>query len=389
MNDSTDMPDNVVNRIIDGTITIDSLTEFENLLKVFPNNPRLHRVFADFLAKEKPFDAVEAYKISVNLFIQAGQTLQAIVSKIYEWRLAKPSHQEQQEFYSNLHKGISKEAPVQSFFFKLSFQQLIAFMKELTPRYFPAQRVLKKFGEPENDMSFVVSGALEETIYHRLKMDEKVREKTKKDLIENDFFGDIYPFEEEKVSQTDIKTITRVELAAISKPMLMKVCREYPDVEPMLDRLLDAYLESHEKKVSKMVRKTVRHQLPTQVNLKVFPDPGGKAPMELTGFTDDISLGGACVILGARYQMGHSAGLIGKNVKIQMRLPIEPITLKILGTIVWGKDVPLEGKPTAIIGIQFKDMTDTDQELLKDYCYGSEGEQNLIWSLWSSLLGKS
>ncbi|MGD8450140.1 MAG: hypothetical protein PVF36_13015, partial [Desulfobacterales bacterium] len=70
-------------------------------------------------------------------------------------------------------------------------------------------------------------------------------------------------------------------------------------------------------------------------------------------------------------------------------LSIEPITLKILGTIVWGKDVPLEGKPTAIIGIQFKDMTDTDQKLLKDYCYGSEGEQNLIWSLWSSLLGKS
>ncbi|MBW2089315.1 MAG: PilZ domain-containing protein [Deltaproteobacteria bacterium] len=376
MNDSTDMRDSVVNRIIDGTITIDSLTEFENLLKVFPNNPRFHRVFADFLAKEKPFDAVDKYRISANLFIQAGQTLQAIISKIFEWRLAKPSHQEQQEFYSNLQKSGPKEAPVKSFFSKLSFQQLIAFMNELTPRYFPAQRVLKKFGDPENDI-------------HRLKMDEKVREKTKKDLIENDFFGDIYPFEEEKVSQTDIKTITRVELATISKPMLMKVCREYPDVEPMLDRLLDACLESDEKKVSKMVRKTVRHQLPTQVNLKVFPDPGGKAPLELTGFTDDISLGGACVILGARYQMGHSAGLTGKNVKIQMRLPIESITLKILGTIVWGKDVPLEGKPTAIVGIQFKEMTDTDRELLKDYCHGSEGEQNLIWSLWSSLLGKS
>ncbi|MGD2030316.1 MAG: PilZ domain-containing protein [Desulfobacterales bacterium] len=389
MNDSTDMRDSVVNRIIDGTITIDSLTEFENLLKVFPNNPRLHRVFADFLSQAKPFDAVEAYRISANLFIQAGQILQAIISKIFEWRLAKPSHQDQQEFYSNLKKSSAKEAPVQSFFSKLSFQQLIVFMNELTPRYFPAQRMLKKFGDPEEDMSFVVSGALEKTIYHRLKMDEKFREKTKKDLVENDFFGDIYPFEEEKVSQTDIKTITRVELATISKPMLMKVCREHPDVEAMLNRLLDARLESDEKQVTKMVRKTVRHQLPTQVNLKVFQDLNGKTSLDLTGFTDDISLGGACVILGARYQMGHSAGLTGKNVRMQMCLPIESITINILGTIVWGKDVAMEGKPTAIVGIQFKEMTDTDRGLLKDYCYGSEGEQNLIWSLWSSLLGKS
>ena len=111
--------------------------------------------------------------------------------------------------------------------------------------------------------------------------------------------------------------------------------------------------------------------------------------MELTGFTDDISLGGACVILGAKYQIGPSTNLIGKNVKIQICLPIESITLNILGTIVWGKDVSLEGKTTAIVGIQFKEMTDNERGLLKNYCYGSEGEQNLIWSLWSSLLGKS
>ena len=388
MNDISDMRDSVVNRIIDGSITIDSLSEFENLLKIFPNNPRLHRVFADFLAQDKPFDAVEAYRTSARLFIQGGQTLQAIVSKIFEWRLAKPSPQEEQAFYSDLHKGSSTKAPVQTFFFDLPFQQLIAFMNELTPRYFPAQSMLKKFGDPENDMKFVVSGALEKTIYHRLKTDETVREKTKKDLIENDFFGDIYPFEEEKASQSDIKTITRVELANISKPMLMKVCKEHPDVEPMLDRLMVARLESDEKELSKMVRKTVRHQLPTQVNLKVFQDPGGKTPLELTGFTGDISLGGACVILGAKYQIGHCTNLIGKNIKIQMCLPIESITLNILGTIVWGKEVPLEGKATAIVGIQFKEMTDNDRGLLKDYCYGSEGEQNLIWNLWSSLLGK-
>jgi CRP-like cAMP-binding protein len=388
MDDRIDRQDTVVTRIIDGSITIDSLKEFENLLKIFPDNPGVHRVFADFLTQEKPFDAVDNYRISANLFIQAGQTLQAIVSKVLEWRLAKPSHQEEQEFYSDLHKVRPKEVPVQRFFAGLVVEQLIAFMNELTPRYVPAQSMVKKFGDRETHMSFVVSGALEQTTHHPLKKDEKVREKTKKDLMENDFFGEIYPFEEEKVSQTEIKTITRVELAEISKSMLTKICRQHPDVEPMVDILYQARLESDEKKISKIVRKTVRHQLPTQVNLKVFQDHKDRAPLELSGFTDDISLGGASVILGAKYQIGHSFNLIGRNVKIQMCLPIESITINMLGTVVWAKDVPLEGKTTAIVGIQFKEMTDTDRELLKEYCYGSEGEQNLIWSLWSSLLEK-
>lgn len=388
MDDSIDRQDNVVTRIIDGSITIDSLKEFENLLKIFPENPGLYRVFADFLAQDKPFDAVDAYRISADLFIQAGRTLQAIVSKIFEWRLAKPSHQEEQEFYSNLHKGSTSEVPVQHFFTGLAFQQLVTVMNELTPRYIPEQTMMKKFGDRETHMSFVVSGALEQTTHHPFKKDEKVREKTKKDLIENDFFGEIYPFEEEKISQTEIKTITRVELAEISKSMLTKIRRQHPDVELLVNRLYQARLESDEKEFTKTVRKTARHQLPTQVNLKVFQDHGDRALLELSGFTNDISLGGASVILGAKYQIGHSLNLTGKNVKIQMCLPIESIEINMLGTIVWGKDVPLEGKTTVIVGIQFKEMTDIDRELLKEYCYGSEGEQNLIWSLWGSLLEK-
>jgi CRP-like cAMP-binding protein len=388
MDDRMNRQDSVLTRIVDGSITIDSFKELENLLKIFPDNPIAHRVFADFLAQEKPFDAVDRYRISANLFIQAGQMLQAIVSKIFEWRLAKPSHEEEQKFYSDLHNASSSDMPVQRFFAGLAAEQLIAFMNELTPRYIPQQSIVIKFGDRETQMSFVVSGALEQTTRHPLKTDQKVQEKTKKDLTENDFFGEVYPFEEEKISHTEIKTITRVELAEISKSMLTKICRQYPDVEPLVERLYQARSESDGKKITKIVRKTVRHQLPTQVNLKVFQDHKDGTPLELSGFTDNISLGGACVILGAKYQFGHSSNLIGRNIKIQMCLPMESIAIHILGTVVWARDVPLEGKTTATVGIQFKEMTDTDRELLKEYCYASEGEQNLIWSLWGSLLEK-
>jgi hypothetical protein len=57
------------------------------------------------------------------------------------------------------------------------------------------------------------------------------------------------------------------------------------------------------------------------------------------------------------------------------------IRLSILGTAVWSKEVPLEGKATAVVGIQFKDMSDADRRLLQGYRYGSENEQNMIWNL--------
>jgi c-di-GMP-binding flagellar brake protein YcgR len=125
-----------------------------------------------------------------------------------------------------------------------------------------------------------------------------------------------------------------------------------------------------------------------QVNLMIFQSETGKSPLNLSGFTDDISLGGTCVVLGAKYQTGHLDNLTGKNVKMQMSLPIESMRLNILGNIVWSKEISVEGKKTSIIGIQFKEMSDIDRELLKGYCCGSEAEQNLIWSLWNSLMEK-
>ena len=57
MNDQIDKQSGIVSRIIDGSVTIDSIAELETLLKAFPNNPWLHRVFADLLKRDKLFYA--------------------------------------------------------------------------------------------------------------------------------------------------------------------------------------------------------------------------------------------------------------------------------------------------------------------------------------------
>jgi hypothetical protein len=383
-----DRQDSVVNRIIDGSIVIDSVEEFEDLLKAFPNNPRLHRVFADRLSKEKSLNAVEEYKISAGLFIEAGMPLQAITCKIFEWRIIKPSKEEEMAFHSTLRECRPKDIEAQKFFTKLAYEEMTALMSQMVPHSYPANSMLRKFGDEENELCLVVSGALEKTNYHRLEADEKVRKKSTTNLIESDIFGEVYPFEENRLSESDIESITRIELLKISKLKLTALCSEHQNLGLLMRNLCKICSESGGERHSKTVRKATRHKLPMQVDMKVFHEEGGKPPLNLSGFTDDISMGGTCLVLGAKYQTGDITHLIGKNVKIQMSLPIESIRLNILGSIVWGKEIPVEGKKTAIVGVQFKDINPADRSILEGYCFGSEAEQNLIWSLWDSLMEK-
>jgi len=388
MKDRIDRQDSIVNRIIDGSITIDSIEEFKDLLKAFPNDPRLHRVFADRLSEEKSINAAEEYKTSAKLFIEAGMPLQATACKIFEWRIIKPSKEDELAFHSALSECNPQNIETQVFFTKLAHEEMVALMAQIVPHYDPANTMIRKFGDEENELCFIVSGALEETLYHRFEADEKVQKKSTTNLIESDIFGEIYPFEEDKLSESDVESVTRVELMKISKIKLSALCKEHPNFNLLIRNLCKSRFESDREGYSKTIRKATRHQLPMQVSLKIFREESGKPPLSLSGFTDDISMGGTCVVLGAKYKTGDITNLTGKNVKIQMSLPIESISLNILGKIVWGKEIPVEGKKTAIVGIQFKEISHVDQGILKGYCFGSEAEQNLIWSLWNSLMEK-
>ncbi len=37
----------IAEHIVDGSITLDSTDEFKSILRIFPSDPALHRVFAD------------------------------------------------------------------------------------------------------------------------------------------------------------------------------------------------------------------------------------------------------------------------------------------------------------------------------------------------------
>jgi hypothetical protein len=144
MKDRIDRQDSVVNRIVDGSITIDSIEEFKDLLKAFPNDPRLHRVFADRLSEAKSINAAEEYKTSANLFLEAGMPLQAIACKILEWRIIKPSKEDELAFHSALSECNPQNIETQRFFTKLACEEMMALMAQIAPHYYPANTMMKK-----------------------------------------------------------------------------------------------------------------------------------------------------------------------------------------------------------------------------------------------------
>ncbi|NIV99306.1 cyclic nucleotide-binding domain-containing protein, partial [Candidatus Saccharibacteria bacterium] len=79
----------------------------------------------------------------------------------------------------------------------------------------PAGKVVKEIGDPEDHLFFIVSGRLKDSIYLTLQNERKVFRKPTLTLSENDYFGDIYPFNKEQRSQSYIETLEPVELVKI------------------------------------------------------------------------------------------------------------------------------------------------------------------------------
>lgn len=347
-------------QIVDGTIKIDSIEEFENILKLFPDDPELHRAYSDLLSqKDLPDAAAISYGQAAKLFIESGMMLQAMVAKSLQWKIHPPSHLEQtRHFFKMLHNGSYNETVLNDFFRKLSYPALLAILYSLVKMRLPAGKIVKKNGEGEKDLFFIVSGALRETTFKPVKTEREILyQKSTLNLSENDFFGDIYPFEEDKLSQAYIEAITQVELVKISKSDLIKICRKYQDVESGIKDLHAMRSGNRPRSALRVVRAGNRHYLPAKINLKIFSDPCGNNPLVLDGFSRDISIGGICVLLDAKDVANASFSKAIRDAKVQISLLSEAMTLSVAGTIVWSKQVPVEEEKILALGIQFEGMS--------------------------------
>ena len=348
----------IAKNIVDGTVTIDSISEFRSILRIFPNDPALHRVFGDLLVRKSLYDdAVQSYSKAATLNIETGMMLQAIICKTLEWRLGKPTREEARRFYRALSGGSYHQIPLNIFISSLSFGEFTALVNQMTRIRAAAGKTIRKIGVQESALYLIVTGNLKVTTLMPMSEKQAVPHKNSIYLSGNDFFGDIYPYEAEKISQAFVETITAAELVKIPRLKLKRISKQFPNIELGLIDLLKARSEIGDKGIPRQVRQVDRHKLPIKIDMQILPGDAIDNPIVLDGYTRDVSIGGMCILLDAKYAHVPSMYRGIKRVQIQMSMPGNAMTISVVGEIVWSKQVKTENKKTVALGIRYENMT--------------------------------
>ncbi len=348
----------IAKHIIDGSITIDSVDEFQGMLQIFPNDPALRRAYADLLVRRQlPEAAAQAYHQAAALYTAAGLLLQAIVCQCLKWHIKKPLASETQTLWDALQKSNYHEIPTNAFFASLSHAALLAVMKQIELIRLPAGKTISKIGNAENALFFIVAGSIKATSYERLKKADSDQLKSSVYLAENDFFGHVYPLNKTQRSYCHIVTTGRTELVRILRENLRQVCRRHPRIELAIIDLFKVRSEKEDMEALRSVRRADRHQLPLKMNLKIWPGTAGHYGLILDGLCRDISVDGMCIVLDAKYANVSSIYKSIQNAKIEISMPSEAMTINVLGSIVWSRDVYDEQHRTVALGIRFEEMS--------------------------------
>ena len=374
----------IVQRIIEGSLRLSSIDEFEQLLANYGDNPDIYREYADFLIQRKIVDdAYKAYNKAADLYIQTDKALQAIVAKIRAWSLLKPNHEQGRAFHADIRRTTSGTSALQTFFSELSYPEFIGIMLRMIRVRFPADQYIVKYGDPANDIYFIVSGTIEERMHMPTSKRGESPSTAIKFLSDNDIFGEIFPLDQFNVSPSDIKTVTAVELVKIKKPILAEVIEKHGGIQ---ERLIDLYKGPSGNAKDRSwtsVRRSVRHQIPIKVHLTVALKDD-TSELAAVGYTRDISLGGACLELPEQRWGALLETIVDAACIIQIYLPNVAEMLEIPGTVLWIKKEMQAEEAVPIVGIQFSKLSEADRDFLNEHCFGSDGEQNLIWDLWET-----
>jgi hypothetical protein len=360
----------VTEKIANGSIRISSTKEFERLLKLFPSDPKLIKTYADLLSKENCFDsALKLYRKAAIHFIGSGSMIDAVASKIRQWKIAEPGDQDVRLFFSALHEANFSKSPLSVFFDKLSVPEIYATMMLFDVIKLPAGQVVSLADKREKELNFIVQGTFEKTTYEPQKSNnETIFKKSTSMLTKNHFFGEIYPLDKKNHSISYIESKGQAELIKISQRSLKRICNKYPNVESAVKGLYEFESIVSEENQYKRMKKGGRYKLPIKMSLEIYPKTSFNYPIIVEGYSKDISIGGTCVVLNEKDMDVHSSIVSfhksTKDAKVKLSMSMEALKLKVSGNIVWTQKIPVNGKQTLALGIKFDEMSPKFQGML-------------------------
>ena len=261
----------IVDHILNNDIVLHSPEVLHKLLKKYPDEPGLIRVRADQLKKNGVLDgAAGLYSKASKLFLEEGKIPAAIALKMMQWRISSPAPVEVKKFLLNLAQVGGDDTPVKSFFCQLNLQESIALFSPLEIIHLPPDHTVKKVGDLEDCLYFVISGTLKDSMYNTIDNREKVYRAPNLYLNANDYFGDIYPFDRDKKSNSYVETKSQVELLKIPKEKLRKICTKYPKIEYGLLNLLKVRSKAATDDPYEKLRDARRIQLKLDLGVEII-----------------------------------------------------------------------------------------------------------------------
>ncbi len=353
----------ILEQITRGSVSIDSLRDVKKFFKRFPNDPLLLKASADLMIRtNKPDEAALLYAEAAASFLKAGKLLSAIVSIAYSWHIKTPTYQQAQLFLSAMRDGSIPITPLKIFLDELTNPEVLAVVKSFENVHLSENKLLQKADSTYSNLYFIVSGRLKEVCYQPSKIKKKIVYKQSiVNLSSDDSIGNLYPLKEENECNSYIETITPVELVKLSKKSLLQLCTKYPNVEQGLQAVNVFRNKSKAENILRKERKGIRHQIETEMTIEIYPQSFDNFPIVLWGYSKDISIGGACIVLDAKnLNVTKSVSSFNetiKNSKVKINFPAGGIELKVSGKIVWTKKIIRQKEKTLELGIQFQELS--------------------------------
>jgi CRP-like cAMP-binding protein len=355
------MNTSLIEHIIDGSIHINTLDAYNSMLREFPCNPDLLKLHADFLADRNRNDlAAEDFAGAAGMFLGCGRLLKALVSKMLQWKLKRPQRGELIEFHQSLESTAHDGRPASIFLQALNTGERLALFSYFERVWVPAATTIKKVGDRENVLAFVVSGELKETRYQLLdKKREAARGFTRK-LEEGDVFGDVYPLNGAPASPSYVDTLKRTELVLISRSKLRRVCRKFPNVEGGLLELIRTRSDSTEHPTADKIRRGGRYRIAVPMTLEILPSASNEAAVSLPGYSLDLSVSGMLFIpqLSDNQDAALLSGLSERAVSrsVRVTIPSKDFRVAIAGRVVRSRSVTVNGSKKPAFGIRFAEV---------------------------------
>jgi len=270
----------------------------------------------------------------------------------------------------------------------MSYAELVAVMRRLVRVRLAAHKKVTRAEEPADQIYFVVSGTLWEMPPPDCTSEaQRAGVDIEPTLIgPNDIFGDIFPLDQHILAISEIQTVTEVELVRISKEVLSSICTKYPQVQTLLQEIYKSENRQNCDRSWQTVRRSMRFGLPTRVAIRCLAAGTNQTAWACAGIAVDLSQSGMCVDLGTALAKSPKQNLRGRLVQIKLDLLNDVAVLSLSGKIVWQRHQKSSKGSITLIGIRFETLSAMDREMLTEYCSGSVGEQNLLWSLWDSMV---